>query len=65
MFPQTANQGYASNMALFPAAMFPSASPVAMSAQPQVQKKPSDTPEPRDELVEMGAILLFLKLLSR
>jgi hypothetical protein len=64
MFPQTANQGYASNMAIFPATMFPSASAVEMPAQPQAQKKPSEMPESRDELVEMGAILLFLKLLS-
>jgi len=64
MFPQDANQGYASNMALFPASMFPSTSPVATPAQPQVQKKPSEVPEPRDELVEMGAILLFLRLIS-
>ena len=66
MFPQASNQGYASNMALFPASMFPSMVPMPAPAQApaEVQKQPAPPPESRDELVEMGAILVFLKLLS-
>jgi hypothetical protein len=64
MFPVSSNQGYASNMALFPASMFPSTNPVSMPAQPQRQKETPEKVEPRDEVIDLAAIVVLLRLLS-
>lgn len=58
------NQGYTSTSALFPTTMFPSMSPVPMIPQPPETKKPSETPAPANDLVEMAAIVVLLKMLS-
>jgi len=49
--------------ALFPAPMFPSLSQAAIQPQPRGMPA-SEKPEAQDELLEAGAILLLLKLIS-
>jgi hypothetical protein len=59
--PSTTPQSYSS--ALFPAPLMPSLSLMGMGGMPQMAKEsPAAKQEGRDELVEVGAILVLLKL---
>jgi len=50
--------------ALFPTTMFPSMNPAVPSQQLQEQKPTGEKPESRDELLELGALAVLLRLLS-
>jgi hypothetical protein len=65
MFSQQANQGYASNMAIFPLTMFPSMSPVSLAQQPPEQKKPAPAEESDQDLLEVLALVVLLRILQR
>jgi hypothetical protein len=65
MFPQASNEGYASNSALFPFTMFPSMSPLPAAPQPHTQKPATEKAETQNDLVEMAAVVVLLKMLSR
>ena len=64
----SSKEGYNSTMPLFPVAMspsmFPSMSPGPVAPQPQAQKQPAETAGSTNDLVEMAAIVVLLKMLS-
>jgi len=64
MFPQASNEGYATNSALFPTTMFPSMSPLPAAPQHPAQKPQTEKAESQNDLVEMAAIVVLLKMLS-
>ncbi|MDV3244704.1 MAG: hypothetical protein LYZ66_05990 [Nitrososphaerales archaeon] len=50
--------------ALFPTAIFPSMFPVSPSQQGQQPQPAAEKQESRDELVELAAVVAFLRLIS-
>ena len=60
MYSPTQYQGYSGS--LFPGTMFPSLSQIG--APPTTTSQPPPSSQGRDELLEVGAILALLKLLS-